>query len=314
MKPIYEFQRIRKKRQTMKNILKIAVLLVIIALAVAFRSDIKRAFAAAPSKDKTDQPYPGSPGVTIKKKWELEKILVEISGLAYLDGDRFACVQDELGTIFIYNTGTAAIEKEIPFGGPGDYEGLTLVDNTAWVVRSDGRLFEVNDITSAKPTVKEYSTPLTAEHNVEGLCYDKEHNRLLLAIKDMEPGNPDYKGIYAFDLATATLQPQPAFKIALDHAVFASSTGQNKKKNKAGIMPSAIAIHPVTGDMYITDGRKSRLLITDPAGNIKKLYQLDSHDFTQPEGITFKPSGELFISNEGTNQAGNIVSVEITKQ
>lgn len=315
MKPIYEFQRIRRKNRIMRNIIKIAVLAVIVTLAVFFQGNIRQAVASFSAKDQAQQV--SNTGITVTKKWDLEKILTEISGLAYMDGDRFACVQDELGKIFIYNTATASIEKEIPFAGPGDYEGLALVNDTAWVLRSDGRLFEVNDITTARPLVKEYSTRLTAQQNVEGLCYDKEHNRLLLAIKDEEPGVPDYKGVYAFGLATRTMPAEPVFKIDLKHPALAGNTGtgeskaEGKKKSKAGIMPSAITIHPVTRDIYITDGRKSKLLVTGPDGTIKKLYQLDKQEFNQPEGITFKPSGELFISNEGGKQTGNIVSVEI---
>lgn len=54
------------------------------------------------------------------------------------------------------------------------------------------------------------------------------------------------------------------------------------------------------------------LLIMDYSGTIKKLYQLGK-DFAQPKGITFSPQGEIFISNEGTKQSGNILKVEIEK-
>lgn len=39
-------------------------------------------------------------------------------------------------------------------------------------------------------------------------------------------------------------------------------------------------------------------------------YQL-GNEFEQPEGITFQPNGELFIANEGSKKAGNILNVEI---
>jgi hypothetical protein len=65
--------------------------------------------------------------------------------------------------------------------------------------------------------------------------------------------------------------------------------------------------------MYITDGRNSKLLITDAAGMIKELYQLNTSEFAQPEGITFNAAGDLFISNEGTKQPGNILQVKIDR-
>jgi uncharacterized protein YjiK len=243
--------------------------------------------------------------VLILQTWELPSDLKEVSGISYIDEQRIACIQDEEGTIFIFNRASDKIEKEIPFAGTGDYEGIAVKGNTAYVVRADGRLYEV-DMSAGKSSVKEYKTPLTAEHNVEGLCYDKNKDQLLLAIKDDEPAKPGYKGIYAFDLSKKTFIKDPAFKIDLQHEVI--STTQDKK-NKS-IMPSAIAIHPLTNDIFITDGPKANLLIMDKSGIIKRLVQL-GNDFSQPEGITFSPQGEIFISNEGSKQPGNILKIEV---
>jgi uncharacterized protein YjiK len=223
-----------------------------------------------------------------------------------MDDQRFACVQDEEGKVFIFNRATGKIEKTIPFGGAGDYEGIALNGNMAYVLRADGVIYEV-DIDGKQETSKNYKTALTVEHNVEGITYDKTNNRLLLAIKDEEPGNPGYKGIYAFDLSKKEFVKDPVFKIDLQNKILNSAEG--KKKNKA-IAPSEIGLHPQSGDIYITDGPKSRLLIMDKSGGIKRLLQLGK-DFAQPEGITFSPGGEVFISNEGGKGSGNIVQVEI---
>lgn len=260
------------------------------------------------NKDKTKNEDLTVTGITITKKWELPKQLTEISGLSNLDDQRFACVQDEAGTIFIYNIASASVEKEISFGGMGDYEGVAVVGQTIWVLRADGKLFEVSNINAPKPTVKEYNTHLTLKQDSEGLCYDKKNNRLLIAIKGAEPESEDYKGIYGFDLASKKMDQQPVFKIDLLNEILESNAG---KKKKGTINPSGIAIHPVSGDMYITDGRNAKLLITDAAGLIKKLYQLDNNEFAQPEGIAFNSAGDLFIANEGTNQSGNILQVKI---
>jgi uncharacterized protein YjiK len=246
--------------------------------------------------------------ITIVKKWNMPKDLTEISGISYIDGQRFACVQDELGKIFIYNATSSSVEKEISFGVPGDYEELAMVGETIWVLRADGKLFEVSNMNAAKPSVKEYSTQLTTKQDPEGLCYDKKNNRLLIAIKGAEPGTENYKGIYAFDLDSKKMDQQPVFKIDLQNKVFGN--GSDKKKRNT-INPSGISIHPVSGDMYIIDGRNPQLLITDAGGNIKNLYRLNSNEFAQPEGITFNSAGDLFIANEGTKQPGNIVQVKI---
>jgi len=253
--------------------------------------------------------YETTTAITIIKKWSMPKELTEISGLSYKDEKQFACVQDEVGKIFIYNTVSSSVEKEISFGAAGDYEGLAVVDKTIWVLRADGKLFEVSNLDAAKPTVKEYNTPLTIKQDSEGLCYDKKNSRLLIAIKGAEPGTENYKGIYSFDLGSKKMDQQPAFKIDLLDKVFGNN-GSGKKK-KGSINPSGIVIHPVSGDIYIIDGRNPQLLIIDASGKIKNLYQLSAKDFSQPEGIAFNSAGDLFIANEGTNQPGNILQVKI---
>ncbi len=246
-----------------------------------------------------------SAAIVIKQQWDLPEELKEVSGIAWLGNDRFACIQDELGTIFIYNSSTDKIEKQIQFAGAGDYEGVTVNGSMAYVIRSDGRLYEVN-MEDGKKSLKEYPTYLTAKQNVEGVCVDKKNNRLLVAIKGDEPGNKKYKGIYSFDLTKKEMAREPAYKIDLGNSIFAAA----KSKKGKSIMPSDIAVNPVNGDLYICDGHASRLLIMEASGRMKALYNLGKK-FSQPEGITFGPDGQLFISNEGTKQSGNIMKIEI---
>lgn len=242
--------------------------------------------------------------IKILKRWDLPDVLKEISGIAYIDDKHFACIQDEIGIIYIYNTGTGKIEKEIPFAGPGDFEGITLVGNEAYVVRADGKLYAISDISGNQHSIKEYSTPLSVKHDVEGLCYDKNNNRLLLAAKETKPG---YNGVFAFDLASGKLDEKPV--LIIDMSQMIPGVGQKKKVQE--IMTSAISIHPVSNDIYVTDGNKAQLLILDEEGKIKNLFELNSRDFPQPEGISFNPAGEMFISNEGIKDAGSILQVSI---
>ncbi len=243
--------------------------------------------------------------VTILQKWDLPSDLKEVSGIAYLDEQRFACIQDEKGKIFIYNTTSGKIEKQISFAAAGDYEDITLKGSTVYVVRADGTLYDV-DINSTKNSAKQYKTSLTVEQDIEGVCYDQNNNRLLLSIKGDEPGKPGYKGIYAFDLEKKSFIKEPVFKINLENEVLNKSQG---KKNKV-FMPSSIGINPATNDILLTDGPNAMLLVMDNSGDIKKLYRLGKN-FAQPEGITFSPQGEIFISNEGAKQPGNIMKIEI---
>jgi uncharacterized protein YjiK len=160
----------------------------------------------------------------------------------------------------------------------------------------------VSNYNSDKPSVREHTTHLTDKHNVEGLCYDPSNNRLLLAIKDKEPSEVDYKGVYAFDLGTKKLHPDPAYRIANS---LKSVSGKDK------VQPSDLELHPGTGDLYVIDGPGSRLLVMGSDGQNKQSYQLGTDTFPQPEGIAFGPSGDMYISSEGAGQDGVIAKVAL---
>jgi len=271
-----------------------------------WKDDIKKLFIAGDGikkHERQERNENASAEITIKAQWDLPAILREVSGIVYLGNDRFACVQDELGTIFIFNKVSRQIEKEITFTGPGDFEGIAIKGNTAYVIRADGMLFEV-DMDTKK--TKEHKIASTTVQNIEGLCYDSKNNRLLLAGKDEDPALPGYKGIYAFSISKNIFLTEPIFKIALENEKL---TNRKTKKNRS-LTPSAIGIHPLTNDLFIIDGPKARLLILDNAGNIKSPYELGQR-FAKPEGITFTSQGDIYISNEGKKNAANIIQVEI---
>ncbi|MGV3538536.1 MAG: SdiA-regulated domain-containing protein [Rufibacter sp.] len=256
-------------------------------------------------------PEPASPQVKVSQKWEVPDILREVSGIVYLGNNQFACIQDEAGVIFIYNTEKGQIERQITFGAAGDYEGIALAGNTAYVVRSDGRIFEVTNIHTQQNKVSEFTTQLNENHNVEGLAYDQKNNRLLLAIKGEEPGAPDFKGIYAFDLKAKQLSAQPVYKLSLKDPMLAKMKVKKKKGLSKVWQPSEIAIHPATGELYMTEATNPQIFILNPDGSIKKRFQLSKNEFYKPEGIAFGPRGELFISNEGKKEHGNILAVNL---
>jgi uncharacterized protein YjiK len=287
----------------MKYLILIAT--AVIAVLFLFWRDIGNIIPANKLSDaelKTKD-LPGKTSFEILRQWDLPDPLREVSGIAWVDEDRFAAVQDENGTVYIFNHRTNKIEKEITFGGAGDYEGIALNGNMAYVVTGGGTIYEI-DMQAAEVRPDEYDTPLTKQHNVEGLCYDQVNNRLLLTVKDKDLSSKDYKGIYSFDLVSKQFSSNPVYKIPNDDPVF-----NDNKKNKR-VMPSALGIHPSTKELYITDGPNSRLLILDKNGKPSRLIGLGKK-FAQPEGITFSPQGNIYISNEGNNEAGNIIEVRI---
>lgn len=244
----------------------------------------------------------------IKTTWLLPEVLLEVSGIDWLDAERFLCVQDEKGKIFVYNIRLNTIEKEISFGPKGDYEGIAIVDSSVYVLDAAGLIYEIGNFQTGTPLVKSYPTTLKKKMDCESLTYDRANKRLLVAVKADSPGMKA-KPIYAFDLASKKILPKPAYQINLADPIFSAETDEKKK----GIRPSDIAIHPSTGDLYILEGTHPQLLIMSQTGQMKGLINLKKSVFPQPEGLCFDSKGELFISNEGDKDEGNILQVQLNE-
>lgn len=241
----------------------------------------------------------------IVTKWQLPEVLDEVSGIDWIGANKLACIQDEDGFIFIFNLETSSLEQKINFAGPGDYEDIRIVDNTAYILRSDGEIFEVRDYLSNNPKTKSYSNFLTEDQNLESLAWDKSNERLLLAIKDKEPKDDTYKGIYQFSLNRKELQKKPGYRLYMEDSLLKDRKTKLHKK----LEPSALAIHPGNNNFYILDGRAPQLVIADSDMKLKKRYALREDDFAQAEGLTFSKNGRIFISNEGKGGKANILEV-----
>jgi hypothetical protein len=236
--------------------------------------------------------------------WELPDELVEISANVLIDDKRMACIQDNLGIIYIYNLENKSVERKINFAGKGDYEGLAVVNKTFYVLRSDGFIYEVQEGKGSARSVKTYDLPLTAIHDTESLFFDKTKNRLLVGVKERDLTASDTKGVYSFDLGTNKMN-----EIAVMQIGNGKTENRKGKKGVGKIKPSDLAIHPTSGEVYILNGPSSELLIAKPGGEITKTIQLDKTVFPQPEGLCFNTSGELYISSEGGKKAKGIIAV-----
>lgn len=240
--------------------------------------------------------------------------LDEISGLSMAPGRRheLLAIQDEQGKVFRINTKTGELLWAITFWKDGDYEAVEAVGEDIWVAKSTGTLYQVKNAGKTDQSVEKYNTLLTEDNNVEGLAYDPLKNRLLLACKqDAKDDGNDKNGryIYAFDLTTNTLSEKPVFAIELEAVKnflsVCEKTTQHEQlcefflsRDEYDLAPSAIAIHPVTGQLFITSSVGKVLMVLNPDGRIDHLERLDKDLYPQPEGLAFDTDGTLYISTE----------------
>ncbi|MDQ7917649.1 hypothetical protein RBU60_08685 [Mesonia sp. MT50] len=262
-------------------------------------------------KDKYVLDYDNPSQVVVNKKWPLPRALEEVSGISHVNDNIIACVQDEEGIIFLYNLENEGVEREINFGEQDDYEGIAIVSESAYVVNSAGKLFEIRNFKQEDFEVIIYENFLTEDHNVEGLCLDKTKNRLLLACKDNPDHRGNFKSIYAFDLKTKQVGKEPIYKLTYDNPIFDNF---EEDKDEKLFRTSEIAIHPKTKDIYLLDGAIPKILILNKNWEAQELLVLDPEIFLQPEGLSFNTNGDMFIANEGDLKSSNILHVSLEEK
>lgn len=215
--------------------------------------------------------------------------LKEISGLTVLDERHLGAVQDEEGTLYVLDFETGSIAALMSFGPPGDYEGVALANGRLFTLRADGMLVEVEGWEGGDTRTREHDTDLGRDCDAEGLGFDESGGRLLIACKEEgKDGLGDRRAVYAFDLATGSLSPEPAF--VLDPA---------EVRGAKRLKPSAVAVHPVSGHVFLLCSVGKELVAFSPGGALAGSWDLAKAGFEQPEGLAFLPNGDAFIASEG---------------
>jgi uncharacterized protein YjiK len=254
--------------------------------------------------------------------YELPESLKEISGLSLaVNGDMIAAINDEEGVIYLLDKKTGQLNESIGFREEGDYEGIEIVGNDAWVIKSSGKLYQVKDYRSESRQVVKYDSFLNKENDVEGLGYDPQRNSLLIGCKGKSLGAEDpspQKAIYEFNLDSRMMMTDPVYLLTLpDIQKFLEHLGADdhparlqeefsSEDQELKFSPSGMAVHPLTGDLYVTSSKGKMLLVLSPKGEILHLVKLKKSVHAQPEGICFDQEGTLYIANEGKEDKARI--------
>jgi len=250
--------------------------------------------------------------------------LMEISGLSYHPSKKkLLAIHDEKGFIYVINPQTGEVEDKMDFGKRGDYEGVEMVGNKIYVIKSNGTI-SVFDLEKNKSEDK-IKTPFSAANDIEGLGYLEKENALLIACKGKATFNKDEKlkktkAFYKFNLNEKKLVESPWLivedKTLVNRVEKAFPKDKHSKKfikkmkeRVKTFSPSGIAVHPNSNHIYILSSQGKTLLQFDKNKNFIGLHFLDKKH-AQPEGICFSPEGDLFISNEGKGLSPKIFVYE----
>ena len=242
----------------------------------------------------------------------LPPVLLEISGITAIDSASVACVQDENGIVFIFDLVKNEIRDHFIFHYPGDYEGIAGVAGSYYVLRSDGTIFETRPHQSAEST-KQLSSAGGPPADYEGLCYDRRNHRLLIVPKSnpgKEYGDPEKHPVYGLDL----ISDNPGWKKVLEFdlpAITRYASENNIKvpdgKDEISLRVSDIAIHPLTGMLFVISAANRMLCVFNEDGSVHYIEKLDPELFNLPEGISFLDNGDMLISSEGRNNPPTIL-------
>lgn len=285
---------------------------------------------AAAQNDETPSAFPYDLSHA-DEKFILPDILQEISGNAYLSGDLMVCIQDEKGDLFFYDMKEKRLLKRVAFGKDADYEDLALAGNIMYVLRSNGTIYQLENFEDENELkVREIKTRLSKKNNCEGLCFDALENRLLIALKgdpelDDDQDFDGFKAIYSFNIGKEKVSKKPGYLIELKKIKDLENASLYEKishriaesfeeSGDIRFQPSAIAIHPLTDEIYVLASVGKAIVVLNRAGDLISVQHLDKWQFVQPEGISFAPDGTLYISSEGDGGNGMLMKFVMKKK
>lgn len=252
---------------------------------------------------------------------KLPPSLSELSGMVALDEHTLACVQDELGVVFIVDLQGKKPIRSVSFGKDGDYEGIAAIGDALWVLRSDGALQEL--ALDGGRLVSRHTYKLPFEGEFEGLCVDAAGEHLLVLPKGPVDGKRREKKrrrILAFHLLLRTGLKQPVMTLKVNDIEAQieerdlpgprRTTAKGNRKVDLGLRGSELLALP-GGDLLMLSPKDRLLLRLNGDGDVVATCELDMNLLPQPEAMALLPDGRLLIGSEGHGRPACIAVVAI---
>lgn len=257
----------------------------------------------SPKELGSKNPLPKGYDLETRIEVKLEKEMKEISGIAWNQSGILA-IEDESSAIYRLEKETGKIISKTKFAKNEDIEDLLILGDTVWVLRSNGNLYRVvNFEDDAGIETQIFEFPIHESRDFEGFTIDTSGQFLWVFCKVCE-WDKEEASVFRFNLNTLEFELEPAVKIgkeALKNLV------SEKELSRLQIQPSAAALHPITGEYYLLSSVGKWLMTLDESWTPTSIHLLKPSLFLQPEGITFDPKGNLYISNEGGDGKATIL-------
>jgi len=254
-------------------------------------------FCVASCGVRKKESYPNPPGYNFSKPdiFKLPNALNEISGLFFYrkDSSLFS-INDEKGWLFKIHLAVPVQIERWKFSNAGDYEDISFKDSTFYVLKSKGAIEKFKFVSGDSVSLQSFRLELPTKNEFETLYFDSTQNKMILICKDCDGDKKKQVSAWAFDPVTDSFSTS----FTIETEKIKEQLGEDDLKFK----PSAAAIHPITGELYIVASVNSALVILNRDHTVKSSYKIDPSLFKQPEGMTFTPNGDLVISNEAAER------------
>ncbi len=255
--------------------------------------------ATADKTEKVESP----PGYDLSspEKFLMQEELDEISGILYAgDPAQMYTLNDEEGKIYSVDLTKKSRIKPFKFTKKGDFEDLCMDDQYMYALKSNGKVMRISFPFTDSFIVREFDYPEKG-NEFESIVHDPGTKKTVIICKICSTFNNGRVNAYSLDTSKGEFQYEAAY--SPDTAAVMKLMG----KQKIDVRPSAAAVHPKTGELYIVSSQ-DRLLIIMKNGAVTASYKLSKKMFRQPEGLCFAPNGDMYISNEAVEAIANILA------
>lgn len=217
--------------------------------------------------------------------------LSEISGIDYYakDSSLFSIADDDKCFFKILLADESVRRWNIHKGK--DLEDIVLLDSSIFILQNNGDILETDRINNKK--VQHFRFPEEyGKVEFESLYKSPDRQWLILICKDCKADDGSKISTFMFNIRNKTYSDS-SFTINGKKIVHAAVNSEQKH-----FKPSAAAINPKDSLLYILSSINKCIAVTTLSGDVEKVYILNPKMYKQPEGITFAPNGDMFITNE----------------
>ena len=232
--------------------------------------------------------------------WVLPSELAEISGLTEMSDGLLLAHADERARVAAIDPRKGLLQRRFTLGAGvrGDFEGITMVGDTAFLVTSNGVIYRfLAGADGEQVRFETQDTNLGKECEFEGITWEASTSSLILACKTVFVEEfENHLLLYKVSRADARALPVP-IAIPLDRVI--------ANKEWKTLHPSDITIDPNTGNYVVIASQERAIVEVTPAGVLVRSESLPERH-RQPEGVVITRDGLLVIGDEARQGSASI--------